>query len=187
MAIPRRVFFVFFVLIIWTAALSIPALPQAATHAATHAAPLAGSPPMGWNSWDCYGTSVTEAQVNANADYMSKNLAAHGWQRDRPVVAELRAAPEAHPEVSGRLLLNDTVGGLEARGLHLDADVPPATPAVLVAAQLEDRMSYRAGFRNLRVLAHYNPSINYVLAVCDLASALRQGVANGAKDAPARP
>ena len=103
-------------------------------------------------------------------------LTAHGWQRGRPAVVELRAAPNLHPQVSGRLLLNDTVGGLEAKGLHLDGAIPAATPVVLVAARLEDRMSYRAGFRNLRVLAHYNPSINYVLAVCDLAAELRRGL-----------
>ena len=38
------------------------------------------SPPMGWNSWDCYGTAVTEAEVKANADYMAKKLKPHGWQ-----------------------------------------------------------------------------------------------------------
>ena len=27
-------------------------------------------PPMGWNSWDCYGPIVTEKEVKANADYM---------------------------------------------------------------------------------------------------------------------
>jgi hypothetical protein len=35
---------------------------------------------MGWNSWDCYGTTVTEAEVKANADYMAKHLKPHGWQ-----------------------------------------------------------------------------------------------------------
>jgi hypothetical protein len=40
----------------------------------------AGTPPMGWNSWDCYGTTVTEAEVRANADYMAKRLKQHGWQ-----------------------------------------------------------------------------------------------------------
>jgi len=40
----------------------------------------AATPPMGWNSWDCYGTTVTEAEVRANADYMAKNLKQHGWQ-----------------------------------------------------------------------------------------------------------
>ena len=36
-------------------------------------------PPMGWNSWDCYGTTVTEAEVLANARFMSEHLLAHGW------------------------------------------------------------------------------------------------------------
>src|SRR5664280_1682345 len=76
MTTPGRGCFSSLVLIVWAAALSVPALPQAGTHTI----PLAGSPPMGWNSWDCYGTSVTEAQVKANADYMSKNLLSHGWQ-----------------------------------------------------------------------------------------------------------
>ena len=35
---------------------------------------------MGWNSWDSYGTTVTEAQVKANADVMARDLASHGWQ-----------------------------------------------------------------------------------------------------------
>ena len=25
-------------------------------------------PPMGWNSWDCFGPSVLESEVKANAD-----------------------------------------------------------------------------------------------------------------------
>ncbi|MBS1664146.1 MAG: family 43 glycosylhydrolase [Bacteroidetes bacterium] len=39
----------------------------------------APTPPMGWNSWDCYGPTVTEAEVKANADYMSANLKSYGW------------------------------------------------------------------------------------------------------------
>lgn len=41
---------------------------------------LAPTPPMGWNSWDCYGPSVREDEVKANADFMSKFLKKHGWQ-----------------------------------------------------------------------------------------------------------
>lgn len=41
---------------------------------------VAPTPPMGWNSWDCYGTTVTEAEVKANADYMATYLKQHGWQ-----------------------------------------------------------------------------------------------------------
>ncbi|KJL44583.1 alpha-galactosidase [Microbacterium trichothecenolyticum] len=37
------------------------------------------APPMGWNSWDSYGTTVTEAEVLANAEFMAEHLLPHGW------------------------------------------------------------------------------------------------------------
>ncbi len=39
----------------------------------------AKTPPMGWNSWDCYGAGVWESNVIANADYMAEKLKPHGW------------------------------------------------------------------------------------------------------------
>src|SRR5260221_597095 len=41
---------------------------------------LAPTPPMGWNSWDAYGTTINEAQVKANAQWMSEHLKPFGWQ-----------------------------------------------------------------------------------------------------------
>ena len=38
------------------------------------------TPPMGWNSWDCYGPTVQEHEVKANADYMAKYLKKYGWE-----------------------------------------------------------------------------------------------------------
>jgi len=38
------------------------------------------TPPMGWNSWDCYGTSVTEQEVLDNAAYMRDHLKEFGWE-----------------------------------------------------------------------------------------------------------
>ncbi len=38
------------------------------------------TPPMGWNSYDYYDTTVTEEQVKANADYMAKHLKQYGWE-----------------------------------------------------------------------------------------------------------
>ncbi len=35
---------------------------------------FAQTPPMGWNSYDYYDTSVNEEQVKANADYMAAHL-----------------------------------------------------------------------------------------------------------------
>lgn len=41
---------------------------------------IAKTPPMGWNSWDCYGAAVNEEQVRANAAYMAENLKDYGWE-----------------------------------------------------------------------------------------------------------
>ena len=37
-------------------------------------------PPMGWNSYDYYDTTVTEDAVKANADYMAAHLKEFGWE-----------------------------------------------------------------------------------------------------------
>ncbi len=41
---------------------------------------LAQTPPMGWNSWDCYGAAVTEDIVRQNAQYLAQNLKPYGWE-----------------------------------------------------------------------------------------------------------
>jgi len=41
---------------------------------------VALKPPLGWNSWDCYGPAVNEVQLLGNARYMAEHLKAHGWQ-----------------------------------------------------------------------------------------------------------
>ncbi len=41
---------------------------------------FAVTPPMGWNSYDYYDTTVDEKAVKANADYMAENLKEFGWE-----------------------------------------------------------------------------------------------------------
>ena len=41
---------------------------------------VAPVPPMGWNSYDYYNTTVNEEQVRTNAEYMAKNLKKFGWE-----------------------------------------------------------------------------------------------------------
>ncbi|MEJ2614300.1 MAG: NPCBM/NEW2 domain-containing protein [Ignavibacteriaceae bacterium] len=56
----------------------------------------AKTPPMGWNSWDCYGPTVTEKEVKENADYMAEHLKKYGWEY---IVVDIRwyvKNPEAH-------------------------------------------------------------------------------------------
>ena len=52
------------------------------------------TPPMGWNSWDCYGAGVTEKIIKQNADYIAKNLKQYGWEY---VVVDIQwSAPNAY-------------------------------------------------------------------------------------------
>ena len=57
-----------------------PFLPatQAAGAAADHHA-WSPSPPLGWNSWDAFGTTLNETQAKAQADAMAARLLPHGW------------------------------------------------------------------------------------------------------------
>lgn len=57
---------------------------------------LAPTPPMGWNSWDAYGTTVTEAEVKANADYMAQKLKSHGWQYIVVDIQWSETKPQSH-------------------------------------------------------------------------------------------
>lgn len=41
---------------------------------------LLNAPPLGWNSWDCFGAGVNEKQLKENADYMAGHLKKYGWQ-----------------------------------------------------------------------------------------------------------
>ena len=40
----------------------------------------AQKPPMGWNSYNCFGSAVHEDEVKANADYIAKNFKKYGWE-----------------------------------------------------------------------------------------------------------
>ncbi len=72
------------VALIASALLCAACAPRANAQAFSNWAP---TPPMGWNSWDSYGSSVVESEVRANAQYMADNLLQHGWEY---VVVDIR-------------------------------------------------------------------------------------------------
>ena len=51
-------------------------------------------PPMGWNSWDSYGTTITEQEVLDNARFMAEHLKDAGW--DTLVIDAGWFDPNAH-------------------------------------------------------------------------------------------
>ena len=98
----------------------------------------AARPPMGWNSWDSYGTTVTEAEVKANADFMGRRLKAFGWQY---VVVDIQWS-ETHPQ---------------AHGYRANAELAMDAFGRLVPA--ENRFPSSAGGRGFRPLADYVHSL----------------------------
>jgi alpha-galactosidase len=67
---------------------------------------------MGWNSWDSYGTTVTEAQVKANADVMARDLASHGWQYIVVDIQWYEPNAQGHDYAPGAKLAMDEYGRL---------------------------------------------------------------------------
>ena len=62
------------------AAAGVPSLAFAAkSKSASAAAGLAPTPPMGWNSWNSFGPTITEAQALENADIMVAKLLPFGY------------------------------------------------------------------------------------------------------------
>jgi len=68
----------------------------------------APTPPMGWNSWDCYGPTVVEAEVKANADYMTEHLKKFGWEY---IVVDIRW-----------YVANDKAGGYNEKNAIINID-----------------------------------------------------------------
>ena len=72
----------------------------------------APTPPMGWNSWDSYGTTVREDQVKANADVMARDLAKHGWQYVVVDIQWYEPNAQGHDYAPGAKLAIDEYGRL---------------------------------------------------------------------------
>ncbi|HXO64361.1 MAG TPA: lytic murein transglycosylase B [Steroidobacteraceae bacterium] len=118
-----------------------------------------------WKDWDDILASV--------GNYLHE----YGWEPGAPVLAETVLDPDPDFTIEPHdLELNQTVGGLGARGVRLDISLPPETPALLLSAEQPDGPVYRVGFHNFYVLTRYNNSARYAMAVYDLAQAIAQQV-----------
>jgi len=115
----------------------------------------AARPPMGWNSWDAYGTTVTEAEVKANADYMAKNLKSHGWEY---VVVDIQwSEPNA-----------------KAHGYRANAELAMDRYGRLIPA--ENRFPSAAGSHGFRPLADYVHSLGLKFGIHIMRGIPRQAV-----------
>lgn len=73
----------------------------------------AATPPMGWNSWDCFATTVTEEQTKAQADVMAEKLKAHGWQYIVVDIQWYEPGAKDHGYRNNAVLVMDDFGRLQ--------------------------------------------------------------------------
>lgn len=111
------------------------AAAQSGRDASTNFKDWAPTPPMGWNSWDCYGPTVEESEVKANADYMAEKLRKYGWEY---VVVDIRW-----------FVKNDKAGGYnQTDAVYMMDDYGRYYPAV-------NRFPSAAGGKGFKPLADY--------------------------------
>ena len=91
------------------------ALSAAASLSAAEPAFLswAPTPPMGWNSWDNFATTVTEEQTKQQADFMAAKLKAHGWRYIIVDIQWYEPGAESHAYRSDAVLVMDDYGRLQ--------------------------------------------------------------------------
>ncbi len=100
---------------------------------------LAAHPPMGWNSWDCFGVDVREEEVRENAVFMAKHLKAYGWEY---IVVDLGwYAPEA------------------TRHNYKEPKIPMRIDPYGRLMPIEERFPSAAGGKGFRPLADYVHSL----------------------------
>jgi alpha-galactosidase len=71
---------------------------------------IALTPPLGWNSWNCFGCDVTEANVRSAADGMvASGLINHGW-----TYINIDDCWEAGRDAEGKILANEKFPDMKA-------------------------------------------------------------------------
>ena len=116
---------------------------------------LAQTPPLGWNSWDCYGMSITEAEVFRAADAMRERLHSvgyeyvvidAGWFNAEPKAGIQKEAPALQVDDYGRLFpdvsrfpsteptrgFQELTRQLHARGVKLGIHLMRGIPRIAV-------------------------------------------------------
>ncbi|MGC1782478.1 MAG: glycoside hydrolase family 27 protein [Acidobacteriaceae bacterium] len=69
-------------------------------------AQIASTPPMGWNSWDSYGMTITESEFKQNVSWFNTHLRSYDWQY---VVID-EGWYLAHPGTAGQSYTMDASG-----------------------------------------------------------------------------
>jgi alpha-galactosidase len=115
------------------AAVSLPGATLAAASASARSKLLAPTPPMGWNSWNSFAATITEAQALENARIMAQKLLPSGydvftvdiqWYEPNASGYDYRKDAELTMDAYGRLLPapNRFGSATQGRGFRVLAD-----------------------------------------------------------------
>ncbi|HET9663746.1 MAG TPA: lytic murein transglycosylase, partial [Burkholderiales bacterium] len=97
-----------------------------------------------------------------------------GWQTGAPVVVEARVSDEnVESLLASGIEPHTTIDEMRQRGIVPVSPVDAQAMATLVRVEAEDGLQYWLGLRNFYVITRYNRSVNYALAVHELARELR--------------
>jgi membrane-bound lytic murein transglycosylase B len=100
---------------------------------------------------------------------------AHGWQPGESVVVPVQeSGAEAGDLIGMGIKPRLKVAELQRRGVRPAAPVEETVEAALITAETESGPGYWLGLNNFYVITRYNRSINYALAVYELAQELRR-------------
>ena len=113
----------------------------------------------------------TEDAIGSVANYLKRN----GWRKGQAIFSPL---PDGIPSAAAKLVSKKskpelTAAQLQAAGITVDASDAGKKMALL---RLKEARGYRyiIGFHNFHVITRYNPSINYAMAVTELAMSIRR-------------
>jgi alpha-galactosidase len=144
----------------------------------------AETPPMGWNSWDSFGTTITEKQVKQQADFMAKYLLPHGWRTltvdiqwyepnasghsyraGAPLTMDawgrLLPAPNRFPSAAGGAGFGPLAAYVHAKGLQFGIHLMRGIPRLAVAQNLPIRgtSARAADIANKANVCPWNPDM----------------------------
>lgn len=83
---------------------------------------------MGWNSWDCYGASVTEKELRQNIDYMAGHLRDNG---------RLMPAPNRFPSAANGKGFKEIADYTHSKGLKFGIHIMRGIPRQAVAQNVK--------------------------------------------------
>ena len=107
-----------------------------------------------------------------------------GWLTGEPVTVPVEAGESGiDATIAAGIKPHLKVGELRQRGIVPLAPVSDEAEAALFAVETESGLRYRFGLQNFYVITRYNRSVNYAMAVYELARAIR-ALAKPASEAP---